>query len=275
MTRARSMTEGQVTLQASDRGKEADASSTDARPRESGESSGGAGAILDQIRGGVTKRWGDLRRAEDAADEALLKFGANVRDFFRDAVKIQDVSTESGVQRHFVSDGGKRVIHTSRYDAQLHVLHTTPDRFTKDPDGAEFGNWAKGFDAEKKTDDISKDLARYPELRATMESLVPATVPYADFWRRYYFFRHSVETAEARRRDLLKGKSRFRLLGEMLLLTAVAQPHPRTKSSDGVTRTRRTMRQPANRPRSLSGLRQPSPPGQSIPSAARPLGSRS
>jgi len=29
-------------------------------------------------------------------------------------------------------------------------------------------------------------------------------VPYADFWRRYYFLRHSIETAEARRRDLLK-----------------------------------------------------------------------
>ena len=39
-----------------------------------------------------------------------------------------------------------------------------------------------------------------------MEKLVPDQVPYADFWKRYYFARHGVETAEARRRDLLKGK---------------------------------------------------------------------
>lgn len=38
-----------------------------------------------------------------------------------------------------------------------------------------------------------------------MEQLVPDKVKYEDFWKRYYFLRHSIETAEARRRDLLKG----------------------------------------------------------------------
>ena len=40
-----------------------------------------------------------------------------------------------------------------------------------------------------------------------MEKLVPDQVPYVDFWKRYYFLRHGIETAEARRRDLLKGES--------------------------------------------------------------------
>jgi len=38
-----------------------------------------------------------------------------------------------------------------------------------------------------------------------MEKLVPERVEYSEFWKRYYFLRHSIETAEARRRDLLKG----------------------------------------------------------------------
>lgn len=40
-----------------------------------------------------------------------------------------------------------------------------------------------------------------------MEKLVPDQIPYADFWKRYYFLRHGIETAEARRRDLLKAAS--------------------------------------------------------------------
>jgi hypothetical protein len=96
------------------------------------------------------------------------------------------------------------VVHQSRYDAQLHVIHTSAESFTKDPGPAEYAEWTKEFDVEKKTDDISADLEKYPELRTTMEKLVPDEIPYADFWKRYYFLRHSIETAEARRRDLLK-----------------------------------------------------------------------
>lgn len=102
---------------------------------------------------------------------------------------------------------GKRVIHTSRFDAQLHVIHMSPDSFSKDPSGGdEFATFAKSFDIDSKTTDIASDLNKYPELRATMDKLVPTTIPYADFWKRYYFLRHGIETAEARRRDLLKGE---------------------------------------------------------------------
>lgn len=100
---------------------------------------------------------------------------------------------------------GKRVIHTSRFDAQLHVIHTTTDSFVRDPASDEFASWAAGFDADEKTGDIAECLNKYPELRTTMEKLVPDQVAYADFWKRYYFMRHGIETAEARRRDLLKG----------------------------------------------------------------------
>jgi hypothetical protein len=86
-------------------------------------------------------------------------------------------------------------------------LHTAEKSFTEDPATDEFATWAEDFDADAKTDGISADLGKYPELRANMEKLVPDRVPYADFWKRYYFLRHSIETAEARRRDLLKGWS--------------------------------------------------------------------
>lgn len=169
--------------------------------------------MLSRLRVEAAKRLKDIQRAEDAADEALLKFGSNVRDFLRDAISIAPPTGGAGSQGGstvlFESKDaqGKRVIHTSRFDAQLHVIHTTADSFMKDPASAEFTSWAEGFDIEKKTDDISKDLAKYPELRATMERLVPDQISYADFWKRYYFLRNGIEMAEARRRDLLKGEN--------------------------------------------------------------------
>ncbi|KAK8069747.1 hypothetical protein PG994_006363 [Apiospora phragmitis] len=172
--------------------KEADATPTDTRDMSSEQAIKENESLIARLKAEGAKRLKDIQQAEDAADEALLKFGANLRDFLKEASK--DAS-------------GKRVIHTSRYDAQLHVIHTTTDSFTKDPTSTEFTPWGQDFDAEKKTEDISSDLAKYPELRATMEKLVPDQVPYADFWKRYYFLRHSIETAEARRRDLLKAAS--------------------------------------------------------------------
>ncbi|RAL67158.1 hypothetical protein DID88_007936 [Monilinia fructigena] len=63
-----------------------------------------------------------------------------------------------------------------RFDAQLHVIHSTLDSFTTDPISEEYEPWTKNFNVEKKTDDINT-----------------------------IFLRHSIETAEAKRRDLLKG----------------------------------------------------------------------
>jgi hypothetical protein len=171
-----------------------------------GENSEESADIISKLRTEATKRLKDLQKAEDAADEALLRFGGNVRNFLRDAISIAPPDDKDSTTVLFESKDaqGKRVIHTSRFDAQLHVIHTSTDSFGKDPSGAEYEQWVKEFDVEKKTADISSDLEKYPELRETMEKLVPAQIPYADFWKRYYFLRHGIETAEARRRDLLK-----------------------------------------------------------------------
>ncbi|KAK5995023.1 BSD domain-containing C22A12.14c-like protein [Cladobotryum mycophilum] len=166
--------------------------------------------VLSRLRSEAAKRLKDLQQAEDAADEALLRFGGNVRNFLRDAISIAppDESTQGSTVLFESKDAeGKRVIHASRFEAQLHVIHTSTEGFAKDPEGEEYGQFAKDFDVEKKTDDIANDLNKYPELRTTMEKLVPDQIPYADFWKRYYFLRHGIETAESRRRDLLKAAS--------------------------------------------------------------------
>lgn len=223
--------------------------------------------MLARLQREAAKRLKDLQKAEDAADDALLKFGSNMRDFFRDAISIApptggQADSPGGTVLFESKDAqGKRVIHTSRFDAQLHVIHTSPDRFTKDGNGAEYEGWVKAFDVDQKTDDISGDLAKYPELRATMEQLVPDQVPYADFWSRYYFLRHGIETAEARRRDLLKGGWKPALWFHLIYANHAQQLRPPRRKSAG-TRTRMTKPRssPRRSPRPNPRRRQQPPP---------------
>lgn len=167
--------------------------------------------MLTRFRSEAAKRLKDVQKAEDAADEALLRFGTNLRSFFRDAIAIAPPSQEevdsgkSSVLFESKDAEGRRVIHTTRFDAQLYVIHTTEDSFTKDPASEEWTAWETEFDVEKKTTDIAGDLDKYDELRRQMERLVPEKVEYAKFWCRYYFLRHVVEVEEQKRRELLKG----------------------------------------------------------------------
>jgi hypothetical protein len=175
--------------------------------------------IISRFRTEATKRLKEIEKAEDAADEALLKFGTNIRNFLRDAVTIApptEAKNKDGTSKVLFESkdqDGKRVIHTTRFDAQLHAIQSSLDSFSKDPVSPEFEKWKSEFDVEKKTDAIATDLEKYEELRRAMEKLVPEKVEYPQFWTRYYFLRMVVESEEQRRREMLKGgRSHTKLL---------------------------------------------------------------
>lgn len=224
--------------------------------------------LIARFRSEASKRLKEVQKAEDAADEALLKFGTNVRNFLRDAVTIAPPSEED--EKNKGKDGasrvlfeskdqdGQRVIHTTRFDAQLHAIHSSFDSFAKDPESAEYDKWHKDFDVEKKTDAIATDLEKYEELRRAMEKLVPEKVEYKTFWSRYYFLRMVIESEEQRRREMLKGMFTSLLLltplsTKLIFLTIRRSPQPRRNRFLGRrqrrrrtihTSTQRTLRHP-------------------------------
>lgn len=179
-----------------------------------------AGTLVASLRTTAAAKLRDLQKAEDAADEALLKFGSNVRNFLRDAVTIS-APTDADSSKPKGTDAagnevlfetsepgtGKKVFHTTRLDAQLHAIHTTASSFTEDPQGPQWEAWTGEFDVEKQTDAIAEDLEKYEELRRAMEKLVPEKVEYRAFWTRYYFLRKAIEEEEKRRKEVLKGKT--------------------------------------------------------------------
>ena len=194
-----------------------------------------AGTLVASLRSTAASKFKDLQRAEDAADEALLKFGTNIRNFLRDTVVITaPTDADGGKPKGTDAAGnevlfetqepgtGKKVFHSTRLDAQLHAIHTAALSFTEDPArGEQWDEWQRDFDVEKKTEDVARDLERYEELRKAMERLVPEKVEYKVFWMRYYFLRKAVEEEERRRREVLKGMShfvrKFCIFGELIL----------------------------------------------------------
>ena len=180
-------------------------------------------SLITRFQKEAAKRLKDIEKAEDAADEALLKFGTNIRNFLRDAVSIapptdeKDKDGNNQVLFESKDQDGKRVIHTTRFDAQLHAIHSSLENFTKDPVSPEYEKWgSEAFNVEQKTSDIAADLDKYEELRRAMERLVPEKVEYEQFWKRYYFLRMVVESEEQRRKDLLKGMGKFPLPSQYL-----------------------------------------------------------
>lgn len=178
-----------------------------------------AGTLVASLRSTAAARLKDLQRAEDAADDALVKFGTNVRDFLRDAVVVTaPTDSDSGRPRGKDSAGnevlfetqepgtGRKIFHSTRLDAQLHAIHSSIASFTEDPQGDKWQQWQQGFDIDKHTSTIAQDLDKYAELRSSMEKLVPEKVEYRAFWMRYYFLREAVDEEERRRKEVLKGK---------------------------------------------------------------------
>lgn len=169
-------------------------------------------SFATRLRTEAARRLREAQKLEDQADEALLAWGTSLGAFLKDAVTIappssEDVQAGKGEVLFASKDSeGKRVVHATRLDAQLHVIHCSLDSFLKDPSSREWDAWTEGFDVDSTTEEISKDLERYEQLRQAMEKLVPEQVEYKVFWCRYYFLRHVVETEETRRRELLKGK---------------------------------------------------------------------
>ena len=86
-------------------------------------------------------------------------------------------------------------------------LNTNSDIFVINPDPSKessFSSWENEFSADYYTDEIASLLGRYPELRSKMDSLVPETVSYKDFWMRYFFQKSKIDAEEAMRRQLLE-----------------------------------------------------------------------
>ena len=212
VSRARSLSTGQDKGQqaSGDEVEGANVSTEKAREDREGEDNEG---MISKFKAEAAKRLKELEKAEEAADAAIFRFGANIGNFLKDAVSIappsdSEKNKDGSAKVLFESKGedGKRVIHGTRFEAQLHAIHTSRDKFLKDPEGEEWEKWKTGWDFEAEKGAIEKDEERFEELKRMRKRLVPGEVAEEIFWKRYYFLRMIVESEEKRRKEVLKGQ---------------------------------------------------------------------
>ncbi|CAO3578818.1 unnamed protein product [Absidia cylindrospora] len=108
------------------------------------------------------------------------------------------------------------IFSASRTEAMIAKLQTDRDAFLTDPKATLMANhdekqiqvletFNTGFNIEEYTPEISRLLEGSPDLRRTMEDLVPQQVDYTTFWRRYFYHAWSIEQEEQRRQMIFKG----------------------------------------------------------------------
>jgi hypothetical protein len=62
-----------------------------------------------------------------------------------------------------------------------------------------------GFKIDEYTEEIAQLLDKYPELRETMDRLVPIKVSYTLFWQRYFYHVWKIDQDEQKRQLIVKG----------------------------------------------------------------------
>ncbi|KAK6201478.1 uncharacterized protein RJT21DRAFT_35439 [Scheffersomyces amazonensis] len=96
---------------------------------------------------------------------------------------------------------------STRYDNDLFKLHTSESAYISSD--LDIKSEVEAFNADSKTDEISKLLEKYPNtLTKTMNDLVPVKISYNLFWYRYFKNDQKLRDSEQKRKQLLlDGKS--------------------------------------------------------------------
>lgn len=162
----------------------------------------------------------DLEQFENKAGKKLVQMGTDIQGILKEAVNKTGPTILSGQATSSDTSNTKEShetlfnvpediqshIYSTRLDAQLHALHTTREPFlVKDANTVDPGytKFAESFNVDAQTENIAQDLEKYTKLRSLMESLVPDSVAYNEFWTRYYFMRSEIYNQEEKRKLLL------------------------------------------------------------------------
>ncbi|KAI9278527.1 hypothetical protein BDA99DRAFT_492424 [Phascolomyces articulosus] len=149
------------------------------------------------------------------AEQYLSKFGTEVVDVLSKTITVLEPdNSDEGEQGGRTSGESARRIFATRKDSLLAKMRANPDTYLQDPVKDLAGDDKKlkvletfnaGFSIDSYTEEISRLLDEYPEMREMMNDLVPVQVNYTSFWQRYFYHVWSIEQDEQKRQLIVKG----------------------------------------------------------------------
>ncbi|KAJ2962972.1 hypothetical protein NQZ79_g1904 [Umbelopsis isabellina] len=159
----------------------------------------------------------ELAAGSKFAEQYLEKFGTDAVQTLSRAITVvapedsEYADSEFGTSSATENQSSSKRIYTSRKEAMAAELRTDKSYFMvpptqEDEDEKKINEtFVAGFSVEEYTDEIAKLLQEYPELRQTMDELVPVQVSYHDFWLRYFYRSWKIDQEDEKRRQIVQG----------------------------------------------------------------------
>ncbi|KAI9304566.1 hypothetical protein BJ944DRAFT_231177 [Cunninghamella echinulata] len=164
---------------------------------------------------------GELRQELDEgtkfAEQYIQKFGTEVIQVLNRTITVlepdeNDDDDDDNENNDPLNQATGPKIYATRKEALIAKLQQDNDSFLKDPKDSLTGDDIKifetfnsGFHAQDYTEEIAKLLDESPELRQTMDNLVPIQVDYTTFWQRYFYHIWKIDEEDKRRQLIVKG----------------------------------------------------------------------
>lgn len=102
----------------------------------------------------------------------------------------------------------------TRKDALIAKMQTNDNTYLQEPELSKkdydqekkiLDTFNSSFNSEEYTDEIAQLLNDYPNLRETMDRLVPVQVSYTLFWQRYFYHAWKIDQDEQKRQLIVQG----------------------------------------------------------------------
>ncbi|KAI8990175.1 hypothetical protein BDB01DRAFT_780302 [Pilobolus umbonatus] len=152
----------------------------------------------------------ELSTGTKSAEQYLQKFGSDVLSALKHTITVVspeeevDQTTETTLPTH------PRVF-ANRKDALISKMQVNDDTYLKplefdqEEDKKVADTFCSSFKIDEYTFEIAELLNEYPELRQTMDRLVPVQISYPLFWQRYFYHVWKIEQDEKKRELIVKG----------------------------------------------------------------------
>lgn len=152
----------------------------------------------------------ELEQVETFAGSYVNKFG----QFIKESIVVTDIEErdelidddEATLLFNVKGDSKSRSqkVTSTRTEAQLYALHTSPELYLTNSEDEAFDEFKKGFKLDSKTDEIADLLKQNVEFNKLSTSIVPEKVSYEEFWTRYFYLYDKILKEESNRKKLLR-----------------------------------------------------------------------
>ncbi|OAC99722.1 hypothetical protein MUCCIDRAFT_156867 [Mucor lusitanicus CBS 277.49] len=156
-----------------------------------------------------------LANGTRSAEHYLQQFGTDVVSALKNTVTVLEPEKQAASASTATETTSRSPrIFATRKDALIAKMQTNDNTYLQEPELSKkdydqekkiLDTFNSSFNIEEYTDEIAQLLNDYPNLRETMDRLVPVQVSYTLFWQRYFYHAWKIDQDEQKRQLIVQG----------------------------------------------------------------------